>query len=215
MINSGSKVKIVGLESEEGQKLNGLEGIVDHFSRARERYGVALPGVSDMKMIKEANLKLLEDGEAPQIFAGEDEMMAHLQTMGMPAQMLQDLTPAQKQQMLEMTQRQSIVERATKLSGVTDAAPAMELKDAGVYSWRDASDHVYLEVRCGGDAKDDVQCKIEMDSIDIAQGNTTILAGKFFQNVLPKESKWEMVGDGKLAITLKKMSQMRWLMVLR
>ena len=66
-----------------------------------------------------------------------------------------------------------------------------------------------------GDAKDDVQCKIEMDSIDIAQGNTTILAGKFFQNVLPKESNWEMMGDGKLGITLKKMSHMRWLMVLR
>ena len=132
----------------------------------------------------------------------------------MPAAMLKDLTPAQKKQMLEMTQRQNILERATKLAGV-DAAYSTELKDAGVYSWRDASDHVYLEVSCGDDAKD-VQCKIELDSIEISHGdNNTILKGTLFQNVLPKESKWELLGDGKLAITLKKVSSMRWLLVLR
>ena len=210
----GSKVKIVGLESKEGQKLNGLEGLVDHYSRVRDRYGISLPGVSDMKMIKEANLQLLEDADAPPIFAGEDQMIEHLKKMGMPAAMLKDLTPAQKKQMLEMTQRQNILERATKLAGV-DAAYSTELKDAGVYSWRDASDHVYLEVSCGDDAKD-VQCKIELDSIEISHGdNNTILKGTLFQNVLPKESKWELLGDGKLAITLKKVSSMRWLLVLR
>jgi hypothetical protein len=208
----GSKVKIVGLESKEGQQLNGLEGVVDHFSRVRDRYGISLPGVSDMKMMKESNLQLIEDADAPPIFGGEEGMIEHLKKMGMPAQMVNDLTPAQKKQMLEMTQRQNILERATKLAGV-DAAASNELKDAGVYSWRDASDHVYLEVKCG-DAKD-VTCKIEMDSIEICDGDTQILKGKFFQTILARESKWEKLGDGKLAITLKKVSPMRWLMALR
>ena len=53
-MKSGAKVKIVGLQSEEGMKLNGQEGIIDHFSRIRDRYAVSLPGKSDLKMIKEA-----------------------------------------------------------------------------------------------------------------------------------------------------------------
>lgn len=211
----GTKVKIAGLESKEGQKLNGLEGLVDHYSRVRDRYGISLPGVSDMKMIKQENLQLLEEPDAPPIFAGEDQMLEHLKKIGMPAQMLKDLTPAQKKQMLEMTQRQNILERATKLAGVDSSAVA-EMKDAGVFSWRDASDHVYLEVKCG-DAKE-VKCKIETDSIEIFDGsdnNKTILKGDLFQSVIAKASTWETIGDGVLAITLKKASSMRWLMVLR
>ena len=212
----GSKVKIAGLQSKEGQKLNGQEGLVDHYSRVRDRYGISLPGVSDMKMIKEENLQLLEEPDAPPIFAGEDQMLEHLQKIGMPAEMLRDLTPAQKKEMLEMTQRQNILERATKLAGV-NSSTVSEMKDAGIYSWRDASDHVYLEVKCG-DAKQ-VKCKIETDSIEIFDDSDnnrkSILKGTLFQSVIAKASTWETNGDGVLAITLKKVSSMRWLMVLR
>jgi len=212
----GSKVKIVGLTSDEGQKLNNLEGIVDHYSRSRERYGISIAGQSEIKMIKQSNLQLVEETmTGPAVFGGEEEMLDHLKQMGMPSDMLQNLTPEQKQQMFEMTQRQTILERATKLAGV-DAAAVVELKEAEGYAWRDASDHVYLEVNCGNTGK--VKCKIDADQIEVVSADTPdrpVLRGTLFQNVLPQESKWEQLGDGILAITLQKASPMRWLMVLR
>mmetsp|Transcript_8963 Transcript_8963/g.14946 ORF Transcript_8963/g.14946 Transcript_8963/m.14946 type:complete len:214 (-) Transcript_8963:4-645(-) len=210
-IQPGSKVKIVGLKSEEGLKLNGQEGIIDHFSRIRERYAISLPGFTDLKMIKENNLELLEATKEDPVFANEAEMMARLKAMGMPAEMLTDLSPAQKKQMFEMTQRQGILERATEMAGVRSDA-LTELKNEGVYAWRDASDHVYLEVELNGKKP---KVYIAAESIHIKADGATLLQGNLFQKVNARESKWEVKDDGKLAVTLKKVSTMRWLMVVR
>lgn len=216
-MRSGAKVKIVGLQSEEGMKLNEQEGIIDHFSRVRDRYAVSLPGKTDLKMIKEANLELLKDAEAPAaVFDNEAAMMEKLKSMGMPAEMLQGLSPAQKKQMFEMTQRQGIVERAKQMATIDDEA-VKELKDAGEYSWRDASDHVYMEINnTDDDAVPDMKCSIKAESIQIKAGDKVILEGNLFQKVNASESKWELQDDGKkLVVTLSKISKMRWLMVMR
>jgi hypothetical protein len=211
-IQPGSKVKIVGLESEEGLELNGQEGIIDHFSRIRERYAISLPGLTDLKMIKEKNLDVLESAKVDPVFADEEEMMTRLKAMGMPAEMLKDLSPAQKKQMFEMTQRQAILERATKMAGVR-ADELTELKDEGAYAWRDASDHVYLEI----DLKEEGQnpkVDITAESIHVKVNGATLLQGNLFQKVNAHDSKWEVRDDGKLAVTLMKAAKMRWLMLM-
>ena len=215
----GAKVKIVGLQSEEGLNLNNQEGIIDHFSRVRDRYAVSLAGESELKMIKEINLEVLEaPPAAAAVFDNEDEMMKKLEAMGMPPQMLVDLSPAQKKQMFEMTQRQGIVERARKMAGVTEAPTELKKAAGGLYSWRDASDHVYLEIKTDAAAKD-VKCKIEETSIRVSSGSsdksTIILEGNLFQRVIASQSKWHLREDGIMAIELKKVSAMRWLMVIR
>jgi hypothetical protein len=54
----GAKVKLIGLTSEEGQKLNGAEGVILHWSEKRGRFATALPCGSSM-MIKKENLEVL------------------------------------------------------------------------------------------------------------------------------------------------------------
>jgi hypothetical protein len=58
----GAKVKIIGLTSEEGQKLNGTEGVIDHWSEERGLFATSLPGGS--RMIKKENLEVLEAPDA-------------------------------------------------------------------------------------------------------------------------------------------------------
>ena len=63
---------------------------------------------------------------------------------------------------------------------------------------------------------DDVKCTIKAESIQIKVGGTILLEGNLFQKVNASESKWELQDDGtKLAVTLAKISKMRWLMVTR
>eukprot|EP00438_Fugacium_kawagutii_P022702 Skav203971 [mRNA] locus=scaffold94:431648:443055:- [translate_table: standard] len=55
---AGQRVKVCGLESEAGQKLNGLEGIVEDES-SEGRYSVRLPGIGS-KSLKLQNLLPIE-----------------------------------------------------------------------------------------------------------------------------------------------------------
>lgn len=216
-MKSGSKVKIIDLKSEEGLKLNGLEGVVDHFAHTRGRYAVSLPGKPDLKMVKEANLELLAEPESKEaVFSDEAEMMARLKGMGMPDHMLKDLTPAQKKVMFEMSQRQDIVEQAKKAAGI-DSNELAELKEAagGLYSWRDASDHVDLEVKCEGVDTKDIKCDVKEQFIHISVGGKDVLKGNLFQRIIPAVSKSEITADGVLVVKLQKLSKMRWLMVVR
>lgn len=212
-MKKGSNVKIHGLQSEEGQKLNGVEGTIDHYSKERERYAIRVPGCgSDLKMIKEDNLKVVPKLG---VFAGEDEMMERLKQMGMPESMLRDLTPEKKKQMFEMTQRQDIIERAKKAVGVTESETPMKDDPSGVFSWRDASDHVYVEIKSADITEEKkVSCDITPKSLCIKNGDKVILEGNLFQTVIPKESEWAVM-DGKIVMTLKKLSIMRWLMLTR
>lgn len=206
---AGSKVKIVGLKSHEGQLLNDKEGVVDHFSKPRQRYAITLPGISDLKMVKEENLNL---AEPEKIFEGEDEMMEHLKRMGMPPEMLKNLTSSQKKTMFEMTQRQNIIERAKKAAGIDDSSNEKFVTVGDdLYSWRDGTDHVYIQVSNCDDA---ITCKIEHDAIHIAKNEKDVMNGKLFQTVIVDESTWE-VKDGTLSVVLKKATNMRWLLVTR
>jgi hypothetical protein len=213
-MKTGIKVKIVGLQSEEGKSLNGLEGVIDHNSKKLDRYAISLPGMSDLKMIKEKNLEPIDPSSQPsdQVFSGEDDMLEHLKRMGMPPEMLKNLTPSQKKTMLDMTQQQDILERAKNAAGV-DSLEEKELKDVdGRYGWRDASDYVHIEVK-GCD--ETTSCKIENASISISSGKKEILKGSLFQTIDAAQSNWEVSKDGKLTVTLKKVGRMRWLMVTR
>jgi hypothetical protein len=213
-MKAGIKVKIVGLQSEEGKSLNGLEGVIDHNSKELDRYAISLPGMSDLKMVKEENLEPVEPSSQPsdQVFSGEEDMVEHLKKMGMPPAMLKNLTPSQKKTMLEMTQQKSIVERAKIAAGI-DSVEEKELTDVdGRYGWRDTIDYVHIEVEGCDEA---TSCKIENASISISNGKNEILKGSLFQSIDAAQSKWEVSNDGKLTVTLKKVGKMRWLMVTR
>jgi hypothetical protein len=171
-------------------------------------------------------------GEQQPIFEGEEAMMETLKGMGMPPDMLLNLTPEQKTQMFQMTQQQDIVQRAMKLANVNHQTTPTELKEAanGLYSWSDRGEHVYMEIPCYNSADEDerkknVSCKIEATSIWVGRTTATstadddddtpkqtILQGTLFQTVIPTESKWELRNDGVLQVTMKKVSPMRWLM---
>jgi hypothetical protein len=159
-------------------------------------------------------LELLEKGSTG-VFSGEKEMIERLKAMGMPPQMLKDLTPEQKKQMFEMTQRQDIIERAKQAAGIDDSA-SEEMKEGagGLYSWRDASDHVYIEVKVSPEEEEKCNCEITPDGISIVIGEKKILQGSLFQKVNPKDCKSE-IKDGKLSVTLVKAAKMRWLMITR
>mmetsp|Transcript_5549 Transcript_5549/g.8477 ORF Transcript_5549/g.8477 Transcript_5549/m.8477 type:complete len:226 (-) Transcript_5549:210-887(-) len=222
----GSKVRIHGLQSEQGLKLNGAEGIIDHYSTGRERYAVSLPGDADLKMLKETNIELLEapsslEAEAGvnAVFENEAAMLERLKGMGMPPQMLANLTPSQKKTMFEMTQRQDIVDRAKQMAGVEGSKEEEEWKDSedGQYAWQDAGSCVHLKFNSNVTDKKNVQCKITEESIEVAttQDNKMFLQGELFQIINAKESTWDLEQDGAITVKLKKKSPMRWLMVTR
>ncbi|KAL3942761.1 MAG: hypothetical protein SGBAC_003105 [Bacillariaceae sp.] len=213
-MKAGSRVKIEGLQSDAGKLLNGLEGVVDHYSTKNERYGISLPGESELKMIKATNLSSLDTAEAstaPAVFSGEDEMIEHLKLMGMPPEMLKGLTAEQKEKMFEMTQKQSILDRAKNAIGIEKGEA--EFRDVdGVYAWKDDGDMIVIEVSgCTGKVK----CDLQHDSISIQHDNSVIVNGTLFQHIVPKESKWEESKDGKLVVKLCKLQKMRWLAVTR
>ncbi|CAJ1962655.1 unnamed protein product [Cylindrotheca closterium] len=214
-MKAGSRVKIEGLESEAGKLLNGLEGVVDHYSNQSERYGISLSGDSELKMIKATNLRSLDpakDSVDSPVFSGEDEMIKHLKLLGMPPAMLEGLTAAQKKEMFEMTQKQSILERAKRAIGI-DATEEAEFNDVdGLYEWKDAGDKIVIKVTgCTGK----VRCDLQHDSIHIQHEDNVILNAPLFQHIVPKESKWEQSNDGKLVLKMQKLQKMRWLCVTR
>ena len=218
MISSGTKVKITGFKSEETAKMNGIEGIIDHFSHKRGKYAVSLPGGA--RMVDESNLEILESPSAQEtIFGGEEDMMQRLAAMGMPPAMLNNMTISQKQTMFGMTQRQDIIERAnvraTVETGLSAPEPELTIEAGGLYSWRDASEFVYVEVPCEVIDKSEITCTIESESIHIATtGGNILLEGNLFQTVDIEKCKWELK-ENKIIITLVKAKKMRWLMVTR
>mmetsp|Transcript_9443 Transcript_9443/g.13824 ORF Transcript_9443/g.13824 Transcript_9443/m.13824 type:complete len:218 (+) Transcript_9443:132-785(+) len=214
-LNSGTRVEIHGLESEEGKKLNGTQGTISHFSKERGRYAVNCDTSGDSCMIKESNLKAIDN-----IFEGEDAMLEELKRMGMPEKMIENLTPSQKKTMFEMTKRQDIVDKARNAVGEVaseeGATREMTTSSDGSYTWRDNKEAVYLEIKTTH-KKEDVQCKIEPGSICIStnDNNEILLEGNLFQKVLVNECQWKWNEGGKLCLTLQKATPMRWLQVVR
>lgn len=225
-IAAGSKVQVHGLQSEEGQKLNGMEGVVDHFSNHRQRHAVKIPGVDDLKMIKDANLKVLESGggstakttDGKDVFMDEAALLEQLKLMGMPEQMLQNLTKEQKATMFTMSKRQDILQRAKKLAGVDDNEDDKKnFQDCGHYQWKDAVDHIFIKIpNASNCTAENIDCQISASTLSVAIQGTNVLKGNFFQEVLPMVSKGELMEDNSVfGIKLQKVKPMRWLMALR
>mmetsp|Transcript_28012 Transcript_28012/g.39383 ORF Transcript_28012/g.39383 Transcript_28012/m.39383 type:complete len:228 (-) Transcript_28012:194-877(-) len=227
-MQAGSRVRIHGLKSDQGMKLNGAEGIIEHFSSGRQRYAVSLPGDADLKMLKESNIELIESASSSSsaagensnaVFANESAMLERLKGMGMPPEMLANLTPSQKKTMFEMTQRQDIVDRAKQMAGVDGSSEEGEWKNSadGLYSWQDSGNHVKLKINSNVTDKKNAQCKITEESIEVTttHDNNTLLKGKLFQNINASESTWNLEHDGTISVNLKKKSPMRWLMITR
>lgn len=53
---SGDPVCLVGLQSEDGSKLNGLRGVLIKFEDSRQRWQVKLRGCRDVKLVRSVNL---------------------------------------------------------------------------------------------------------------------------------------------------------------
>ena len=215
----GTKVSISGLKGAKVKSMNGVEGIIRKHKKDKDRYIVDLPD-GPMK-VKRTNLTVLENPtttttttkQQPQVFSNVNEMMEGLKGMGMPPEMLNSLTPEQKKAMMLMTMKSDVVDRAKNKPGVmADPKELTEERD-GVYAWKDARDHVYLEV---SNATSLTTCAIGENTLEVmtSAGGEAMLEGELFQEVDLTKSGYELRGD-KLLITLVKKQPMRWLMVLR
>ena len=141
------------------------------------------------------------------VFENEKAMLKQLEAMGMPPQMLANLTPEQKKAMFAMTQSPEIVARAQER--VVHEEPWRQEAD---YEWKNTRDDVFLKIK---GVTGDVQCSIEKDHMKISMGDKVLVDRTLFQSVNVKESTWEVQGD-TLAVSLRKeKSPMRWLSVYR
>ena len=214
-LQPGTKVAISGLKGAKIKSMNGVEGIINKYSAKKDRYVVELPN-GPMK-VKRINLTVMTTTtttttKQPQVFSNEDEMMERLKGMGMPSEMLTSLTLEQKQAMMLMTQKPEVIERAKNTPGVMANSGELKEEAGGLYAWKDAKDHVYLEVK---NATPSTICVIGENKLQVMTGEAEMmLEGELFQEVDCTKSGYEIRGE-KLLVTLVKKKPMRWLMVLR
>jgi hypothetical protein len=225
----GTRIQLTGLVAPAVAHLNGVEAVVEKYSSKRVKYKVVLP-LQGPVMVSEENMQVVgvSDGvsagvsegvSGKSVFRGEEDMMESLKSMGLSAEQLSSLTPEQRKAMLAMTMRPDIVDRAKNTPGVVAASTELTMEAGGLYGWRDAKTHVYLEMsldKVEGGAQ--CQCHIEENNIritSVSSGVTvTLLEGELFQSVDVTKCAWEEM-DGKLVATLTKAKPMRWLMVIR
>ena len=211
----GTRVAVSGLKGAKVKSMNGVEGIVKKYKKDKDRYIVDFPD-GPMK-VQRLNLTVLptteQQQQQPQVFGNMDEMMEGLKGMGMPPEMLNALTLEQKKAMMLMTMKSEVVEKAKNTPGVmADSKELTEERD-GVYGWKDAKDHVYLEVK---NATPLTTCVLGENTLQVmtSAGGEAMLEGELFQDIDLTKSGYELRGE-KLLITLVKKQPMRWLMVLR
>lgn len=143
------------------------------------------------------------------VFDNEKAMLKQLEAMGMPPQMLANLTPEQKKAMFAMTQSPEIIAQAEER-----AAQEEPWKQENDYEWKNTRDDVFLKIKKGVVTKD-VQCSIQKDHIKISSNGKVLVDRQLFQAVKVKESTWEVQGD-TLAVSLRKeQAPMRWLSLYR
>mmetsp|Transcript_74978 Transcript_74978/g.150746 ORF Transcript_74978/g.150746 Transcript_74978/m.150746 type:complete len:224 (-) Transcript_74978:267-938(-) len=172
------------------------------------------------------------EAAAGPVFAEEAEMLAQMRAMGMPEQMLANLTKEQKEKMFAMTRDKSIVAKASANVEAQKSGAEMGFEGrsadgsavpapGGLYSWADEKPLVRLEVECPVDTKkSDVKVAFKADSISVKVGALEVLNGPLFQDVDPAKCTWvlDLKPDtaGKiLCITLTKKAPMRWLQIIR
>ena len=215
-LKPGTKIAICGLKGTKTRYMNGVEGIINKYSAKKDRYVVELPNGS--MLVKRINLTVVTTTTTTtttkpplQVFRNEDEMMERLQTMGVPLEMLTSLTLEQKQAMMLMTQKPEVIERAKNTPGVMASSGELKEEADGLYAWKDAKDHVYLEVK---NATPSTICVIGENKLQVTREGEMMLEGDLFQKVDCTKSLYEIRGE-KLLVTLVKKKSMRWLMVLR
>lgn len=224
MFQPGTKVQITGLQTAAVSHLNGVEGMVERYSKKRNKYVVSLP--HGPMMVSTENMKVKEEVENGtghkstfgSIFRGEEEMMQRLKSMGMSEQQLGNLTAEQRKAMLDMTMREDIIQRAQNTPGVIVPSAELTMEDNGLYGWRDSKTHVYFEMTEKADGGGGgLHCVIEEDMIHITEitSGDTLLQGTLFQSVDVTKSVWEVTQEGKLVVTLIKAKPMRWLQVIK
>jgi hypothetical protein len=147
------------------------------------------------------------------VFENEEAMLRQLEAMGMPRQMLANLTPDQKAAMFAMTVSPEIQQRAQER-----VAHEEDWKDEQNYQWKNTRDDVFAKfiVKKQGSDVADVHCSIEPERLRISMGNANELVDRpLFQAVNVDESTWE-VRDNILLVSLRKaQSPMRWLALFR
>ena len=140
-------------------------------------------------------------------------------TMGMPAQMLANLTPQQKQAMLAMTQSPEIQARAQERVAHEEEWKQEEQGDGSTsslstYQWKNTRDDVFVRYNLA-DSSSPPSVVLEPNRLEIAVGGKVLVNRQLFQSIHAKESTWK-VQDGVLVICLRKaQAPMRWLTVYR
>ena len=141
------------------------------------------------------------------VFENEKAMLKQLEAMGMPPQMLANLTPEQKKAMFAMANNPETIAKAQER--VTHEEDWKQEKD---YEWKNTRDDVFVKLK---GVAGDVQCLIEKDHMKISSEGKVLADRQLFQSVNVKESTWEVQGD-TLAVSLRKeKAPMRWLSLYR
>ena len=143
------------------------------------------------------------------VFENEAAMLKQLEAMGMPAQMLANLSPEQKQAMLAMTRSPEIQQRAQER-----VAHEEDWKSEKDYQWKNTRDDVFGRFTVKA-AKTDVQCTIEAQRLCITVAGNEIVSKQLFQAVNVDESTWTVQGDTLLVSLRKAQAPMRWLSLFR
>jgi hypothetical protein len=141
------------------------------------------------------------------IFENEGAMLMQLESMGMPREMIANLTPEQKQAMLAMTNRPEIQQRAQER-----VAHEEDWKSEGDYQWKNTRDEVFAKFVI---KENDVECQIESQHLRVKVGGTEIISRHLFQKVDVERSAWEVKGEELLISLAKAQAPMRWLTLFR
>lgn len=143
------------------------------------------------------------------VFADESAMLRQLEAMGMPRQMLANLTPQQKQAMLAMTQSPEIQQRAQER-----VAHEEDWKQEKDYLWKNTRDDVFLKQPLGS-ATTNVVCDIQTNHLKISVDGNVVVDRELFQAVQTAECQWEIQGDTLVVSLRKAQAPLRWLTLYR
>ena len=254
-VKPGDAVRLHGLQSEEGQRMNGQVGVAAKFIEDKGRWAVHIGGKAIT--FKEANLQVVPEddpaakaardlvpsspsagGNGFDAFMTQEQMLAHLEQMGMPRAVVEGLEPEKIQKMFQMTKDPAIMARAQAARAAAvadDKSPASPSNSgnstkpgsgsksglshaSGPLWWKDGPEDVSMEVRLTSEQSGKVACKISGNRLSVSVGKVSILDSELFQEVDPKKSNWLVVEDGGnrcVELQLSKKTRMRWLMPTR
>ena len=152
------------------------------------------------------------------VFGNEQAMLQQLETMGMPRQMLQNLTDDQKKAMFAMTQSSDIQARAQERAAhEEDWKKVQGTGSQQGYEWKNTRDDVFVKIQGIDNDPKKVKCDIQPNHIKITSNkdeddaNTVMMDLELFQTVNVKESSWEIRGDALAVCLRKEQAPMRWL----